>query len=421
MKKLKSCPKNKIFVFVFLLGIGFKGICQQTVGRIYDQVRGQSYLLYDNGFLVQDGNPMNNGFVQRDPSGFNYLMIPAVNPMVNAYFIAWDRRLIEIDRYQGTRVIGFYEGFIPTNPYLNIYHRPNYVENYGIETSQGNFIPIPDEMVDKNKTFGDIMITNEMKAQECYQNAYSTTNGLNKEEFMMCMIQNMAGKKELEILNCIRDSKTPEERTLCLFSKLGGNKEREIAQKISECYASYGNDWSKYPLCMSSEVNDPTISKILACMEQQSKAGDITFMGTALCYGVQNFDMNPETQIIIQCAMASGGEPYTFAGCAGGQLLARELDKCFTNGIGGDSGCFGKNNDIVKGLKAIGDALNIKFGPNNDITKLWNNTVSDITNGPGYNHEAVKTIRNISNEIDKASDNVSKAVRKAVPKIKIKW
>lgn len=422
MKNYESYSVSKILIFLFLLNIPYKGICQQAVGRIYDQSRAQSFLLFNNGLIVQDGNPMNKGYVQRDPSGFMYLMVPAANPMINAYFIAWDRSFVEIDhRFQGARVIGYYEGYMPSNPYQAVYHQPTYRDNYAIETSPGNFIPVPDGIVDKNKPFGDIMITNEMKAQECYQSAYSSATGLDKEKFTMCMIQNMAGKKELEILNCVRNSKTPEERTLCLFSELGGQKEKEIAQKISECYATYGSDWSRYPLCMSSAVNDPTISKILACMEQQSKSGEVSFMGTALCYGVEKFHMNAETQIIIECAVTSGGEPYTFAGCAGGQLLARELDKCFTDGIGGDSGCFGKNNDIVKGLKAIGDALNVKFGPNNDVTKLWNTTVNDITNGPGYNHEAVKTIRNISNEIDEASDNVSKAVRKAVPKIKIKW
>ncbi|KIX20188.1 hypothetical protein SY27_13650 [Flavobacterium sp. 316] len=421
MKKLKKYLLHTFFIFIFLVCFLYKGYGQQAMGRIYDQMRAQSFLLYDNGLIIQDGNPMNRGFVQRDPSGFMYLMVPAANPMINAYFIAWDRRFIEIDRYRGANVIGYYDGFIPNNPFANVYQKPNYKQNYGIETSQGNFIQIPDEVVNKDRPYGDIMITNEMKAQECYKNAYSTSTGLDREKFTMCMIQNMAGKKELDILNCIRNSKTPEERALCLFEKLGGQKEKEIAQKIYDCYAAYGNDWSRYPLCMSIGISDPEISKILACMEQQSKSGDVTFMGTALCYGLQNFDLNAETQIIIECALASGGEPYTFAGCAGGQLLTRELDKCFTYGIGGERGCFGKNNDIIKGLKAIGDALNIKFGPNNDITKLWNNTVNDITTGPGYNHEAVKTIRNISNEIGRTSDNLGKTIEKALPKIKIKW
>ncbi|MGN7810352.1 hypothetical protein [Flavobacterium sp. 22076] len=421
MKSCKNYSVSKILVFIFLMNISYKGISQTMVGRIYDYVRQQSFVLFDNGFIIQNENPMNSGYVQRDPSGFMYLRIPAVNPIDNAYFVAWDKNIVEINRYRGANIVGRYEGFVPVNPYNTVYHTPSYNQNFGVEISPGNFTPIPDGVVDENKSFGDIMITNEVKAQECYQNAFSPSTGLDREKFTMCMIQNMAGKRELDILNCVRDSKTPEEQTLCLFGKLGGSKEREIAQKISECYANYGSDWSKYPLCMSSYVNDPTVSKVLACMEQQSKSGNVSFMGTAMCYGLQEFKMNAETQIILQCAAASGGEPYTFAGCAGGQLLARELDKCFTNGVGGDSGCFGKNNDIVKGLKAIGDALNVKFGPNNDITKLWNNTVSDITNGPGYNHDAVKTIRNISNEVDRAADNVSKAVRKAVPKIRIKW
>jgi hypothetical protein len=419
MKHLKTHRLIFILAIFLFLTSNVKG--QQIVGKIFDQMRMQSFTLFDNGLLVQDGNPMNRGFVQRDPSGFMYLMVPAINPLINAYFIGWDKRFIEIDKFQGTRVIGYYQGFLPSNPWETVYKQPHYNPNVGIETPKGQFIPLPNEVIDVTKPYGNIMITNEVKAQQCYQSAYNSTTGLDKEKFSLCMVQNMAGQKELEIFNCIRNSKTPEERAICLFGKLGGQKEKEIAQKISECYSQYGNDWSRYPLCMSTSVSDPTISKVLACMEQQSKTGQVSFMGTALCYGAQSFDLNPETQIMIECAVASGGEPYTFAGCAGGQLLSRELDKCFTNGIGGSNGCFGKNNDIVKGLKAIGEAINIEFGPNNDITKLWNNTVNDITNGPGDNHEAVNIIRNVSNEVGRATNNVGKAIEKAVPKIKIKW
>jgi hypothetical protein len=36
------------------------------------------------------------------------------------------------------------------------------------------------------------------------------------------------------------------------------------------------------------------------------------------------------------------------AGCVGTQLTATELQKCLTNGIGGNDGCFGENNTAVK-------------------------------------------------------------------------
>jgi len=417
--KTSNILKDILFLSFFTLSTIYVN-AQQIAGKIYDQVNNQTCTLYDNGLLVVDQNPSNRGFVQRDPSGFMYLRVPANNPLINAYFIDWDGRFIEIDKYRGTRILGTYQGYIPPNP-APIYRVPDYNPNVGIEIKSGVFAPLPNEIVNIDAPFGDLMIANETQAQKCYNNAWSPATGLDKEKFTLCMVETMAGNKELEIFNCIKNSKTPEEQVLCMFSILGGSKEKEIAEKISECYNQYGTDWGRYPLCMSSAINDPTISKILSCMEQQSKTGQVTFMGTALCYGVQNFDLNPEVQIMIECAVASGGEPYTFAGCAGGQLLTRELDKCFTYGIGGSNGCFGKNNDIIKGLKAVGDALNVEFGPNNDLTKTWNNTVNDLVNGPGENHEVVKAIRNVSNEVEKASKNVSREIKKVVPKIKIKW
>lgn len=265
------------------------------------------------------------------------------------------------------------------------------------------------------------MSTSEQNAQRCYVQSLDSADRLDKEKFGNCMIENLAGSKELAIYNCVKNAKTPEEQTICLFEALGGEKEGQIAQKLQECYNTYGKDFSRYPLCMAGSVTDGEVAKILSCMEQQSRTGQVSIMGTAICYGSQNLDLNPETQIMIECAMASGGEPYTFAGYAGGQLLSREMDKCLAYGVGGSKGCFGENNDIIKGLKTIADAMRIEFGPNNDLVQLWNNSVNDFTKGPGPNHEAVKFFRNISNEVGRAPGNIEKAIRKAVPKIKIKF
>jgi hypothetical protein len=416
MKTISKTTSINIFTLIMLFSISVNA--QQPVGRIFDQVRNQSFVLHDNGFLIQDGNPANRGQTVRDPSGYMYLMLPSTTPNFNAFFINWNNQLVQVDRINGANIVGYCQCPPPINPYANIYQLPQYNQNVGVETPNG-FHPLPNQIVDVNKPYGNVMITSEQKALECYQQSLNIDGTLNKDRFGNCMIQNLAGNKELEILNCVKNSRNSVEQTMCMIGIMGGSKERQISQKLLECYDSYGTDYSKYALCLAGTNADPELAKLISCIEQQSRTGEVSFMNTAVCYGVQNLNLNPETQIILECAIASGGEPYTFAGCAGGQLLSRELDKCLTYGVGGQNGCFGKNNDIIKGLAAIGQALDIEFGPNNDLTKTWNNTVNDIKNGPGENHEAVKIIRNVSNEIERANNNVKKELKKVVPKIRI--
>lgn len=412
-----SICKPMLLLVVALVTLSTYG--QQPIGTVTDDVRGMSFTLYNDGMLVQNGNPANRGMTVRDPSGFMHLMIPSTTPHLNAFFMDWNNRVVEIDNNRGARIVG--QCYCPpaTNPYANVYRAPQYNQNVGIETNAG-FKPLPAQIVDVNRPYGNVMSTSEQNAQRCYVQSLDSAGRLDREKFGNCMIENLAGSKELAIYNCVKNAKTPEEQTICLFEALGGEKERQIAQKLQECYRTYGKDFSRYPLCMAGSVTDGEVAKILSCMEQQSRTGQVSIMGTAICYGTQNLDLNPETQIMIECAMASGGEPYTFAGCAGGQLLARELDKCLMYGVGGSKGCFGENNDIIKGLKAIGDAMRIEFGPNNDLVKLWNNSVNDFTNGPGPNHEAVKAFRNIGNEIGRAPGNIERAIKRVVPKIRIR-
>ncbi|MEH3085466.1 MAG: hypothetical protein PGN26_02760 [Xylophilus ampelinus] len=108
--------------------------------------------------------------------------------------------------------------------------------------------------------------------------------------------------------------------------------------------------------------------------------------------------MNPELTVAVECAMTSGGEPMTFAGCTGGRLTTMELNKCFTIGVGGN-GCFGDNNEIVKGLRAVGVDLQRIMGPNGFAVQNWNNAINDIQRGPGPNNEVNKAIRTINNDL----------------------
>lgn len=409
-------------IFTIAATLGVNGAAFAQVGRCVDQVRGVAFDVFGDGMIIQVGNPANYGMGARDPSGQTFMRMPSTAPQLTAFFVGWDLSLIQIHRFQGVQVIGgcqFVPGFMPPPPYINLYQPPVMHPQLAVETPAG-FMPVPQTLVDPERPFSKPMITDESRAQTCYQNAWSQS-GLNRQQFGDCMVKAMAGDREAAAYQCARSHDTADARAFCMIGILGGQRERQLATALQQCHTTYGADYSRYPLCMSSYTADGDAGRLLACVEQQSRQGDVTVMGTAMCYGAQQLDLNPEMQIVVQCAVATGGEPYSFTSCAGGQLAARELDKCLTGGVGGPQGCFGPNNDLIKGLTEIGNVIGAQFGPGNDLVQAWNTAVNDLTQGPGPNNDAVRVIQNIGNEVGRAPGNIAKAVERAMPRIKIKF
>lgn len=106
--------------------------------------------------------------------------------------------------------------------------------------------------------------------------------------------------------------------------------------------------------------------------------------------------LTPEQQAFLECAIQTGGQPYAYAGCVGTRLTLNEIDKCFSQGIGGD-GCFGDNNTIVNFHKNAWKDVTEGPGPSNDLVgedgalvRTMRNAWSDITEGPGPNNEICK-------------------------------
>lgn len=63
--------------------------------------------------------------------------------------------------------------------------------------------------------------------------------------------------------------------------------------------------------------------------------------------GFEPVKFNKEFGVAFRCAQAYGGVTPAAAGCTALALTVDEIDKCFTDGIGG-KGCFGENNTLVK-------------------------------------------------------------------------
>jgi hypothetical protein len=74
--------------------------------------------------------------------------------------------------------------------------------------------------------------------------------------------------------------------------------------------------------------------------------------------------MNEEWRITAECAVETGGEPFSFAGCTAGRLTLKELTQCFSGGS-----CFGPNNTIVK---YYADAFHdLLHGPGKTMKWSW--------------------------------------------------
>ncbi|MBZ9857073.1 hypothetical protein LB566_25095 [Mesorhizobium sp. CA13] len=114
--------------------------------------------------------------------------------------------------------------------------------------------------------------------------------------------------------------------------------------------------------CAAGAALPPDAARLVGCATSSQGATDF-----ALCAAAPG--MNEEWRTAAQCAVQSGGEPISFAGCTAGRLTLRELTKCFKGKIGED--CFGRNNTIVAGVR---------------------NALHDLTQGPGKNNEVIKAI-----------------------------
>ena len=109
--------------------------------------------------------------------------------------------------------------------------------------------------------------------------------------------------------------------------------------------------------------------------------------------------LSPEQQVIAGCVMQTGGEPKSTIACIGGTLTVREIEKCFSGGIGTSQGCFGPNNDAVRYLRNAWNDVTRGPGPNNDLWRLGRSMWSDMTHGPGPNNDVRRFLDNAQRDL----------------------
>lgn len=226
-----------------------------------------------------------------------------------------------------------------------------------------------------------------------------------KDEFLSCVVDQAMPKQYQITRQCIKDNQGDGGRALACST---GNKQLiagyDKFKKVSSCTRADGNDQYQIAQCIGDATLGDNERYYLACVTRNKGL----LWAAAVCALAK--DLTPEQQIAIACAIQTGGQPYAFAACTGGQLLSRELDKCWQNGIGTDDGCFGPNNEYKKFLSGVDEQMRRTFGdqsvayqayqlwqnnvlapgPNHEVVKFMNNGLHDIQNGPGPNNEYVK-------------------------------
>jgi hypothetical protein len=116
---------------------------------------------------------------------------------------------------------------------------------------------------------------------------------------------------------------------------------------VLNCAEDARDDVKKFASCSASHLLGRDVSKeqqiAIQCAAQSE--GDYAQMDTCAGANLFNLSLNPEQQIAVQCVVSTGGQPYAAAGCIATRLTARELTKCFTDGVDDSTGCFGGDND----------------------------------------------------------------------------
>lgn len=282
--------------------------------------------------------------------------------------------------------------------------------NYGLELNNGRILPVPQAMATPGSPYGMPLYVTEREALRC-ANVERGGYVSDEEAFEDCMVGAMLGQKERAALKCSQEATDEIDGVFCMAGALGGPREQQIAARLKSCYDQYSSSWRQYPLCMAADDLSQDQTRLLNCVAQQyEQRGSVDLMSTAFCYGADKIRMNTEMQIIVGCAASTGGQPKAFVACAGGQLSAIELNKCYTNGVGGPDGCFGPNNSLIRSMGLTGDYLAQVLGPNNDIVKAYRAVTEDILTGRMTAREGSRAMQNVLNESQRATDN---AVREA--------
>jgi tetratricopeptide (TPR) repeat protein len=226
-----------------------------------------------------------------------------------------------------------------------------------------------------------------------------------EEDFLKCVVSQALPQQYRIASECKNQNADDGGRALiCSTGKQELLNAYDKYKAVNACTRTRGTNKEAVADCIGKITLGENEQYYLSCVTKNK--GD--YKTAAVCAFAK--DLTPEQQIALSCAISTGGQPHAFAVCAGGQLLARELDKCWQNGVATENGCFGPNNEYRKLLRIYDGLLRQAFGDqsavyqayklwqdnvlapgrNHEFVKAFNNGLHDIQNGPGPNNEYVK-------------------------------
>ena len=286
--------------------------------------------------------------------------------------------------------------------------QPNAAQLQQIRTGYGEFMPTLQFAVPQTTRpggpgggirFAAPPLPDESQLRACIQES-----GNNSAEFYQCVVERALPDDYKIARQCLARNQNDGGRALlCSTRRQDLLSTYDRFRQVQAC-AKKGQDNWDVAGCVGQQVLGSNEQYYLSCVTRNR--GDLK---TAAVCAIAK-DLTPEQQIALSCAISTGGQPHAFAVCTGGQLLSREIDKCWNNGIGTQKGCFGPNNEYVKFINNIDrEARNLMGqnseaykawklwqdnvltpGPNHEVIRFLNNGISDVRNGPGPNNEFVK-------------------------------
>ena len=240
--------------------------------------------------------------------------------------------------------------------------------------------------------------------QSCYDDSQS------KDDFYSCMVEKAFPPEYRITKQCLEDNDSePLGALVCSSNSPQLSTAYGKFKKVRDCFDQEGKDEKRIAICAGSGFLGDNERYYVSCVANNPDS----YGRMAVCALGKN--LNPEWQIAASCAVETGGQPYAFAVCTGGQLMAREIGKCWQHGVATDDGCFGPNNEYVKLVHNLDNEAKNAFGensvayqayhwynnnvmapgPNHEVVKAFNTVLNDVTNGPGPNNDVIKFVNKL--------------------------
>lgn len=441
-------------LLVLLCGSSANAAAQIAVGYCDDHVMKRRHVLVESSYFTPGYSFKTAGLqvfqngpyaaptlvpAAPDPSGIHLLAVRSGIPGLQ-FWIARDGRFITI-RQDG--LVTYIGDCAFTAAFASQFPRPaptppvnftDYAMGFdGSVLASDVSIPTPSPIAAGNipaYLFGEgVHISSPLLVKEKALPGCLAGAGGDQQRFYDCVLGQSLGSKERKIYECSRTSANRNELTICLLAANMGNQEAADFEHVRRCYATLGENWSSYPLCLADGRVDPKVMNLVDCARREFQPGkEPSYWSLGACAlgpeAWQALNPNTESTIALECAAYSGGNPKAFAVCTGGRLIANELDKCLTQGIG-DKGCFGKNNTVSQVYQKIDDELAKALGKSNPAYTAWR--AARLAGDPAMmaraaedvNREIGRSLSNISKEAEKALDGFGEAAASVIPRVKV--